>query len=78
MFSGNNSDTKAFCLQVTEGGEWQLSRKYAYYYQVQTQIYVCLLHDTIQVQRYRYANKWDIGTVSCASIHILAHLPFDV
>ena len=41
VFSGNNSDMKAFCLQVTEGGEWQLSRKHAYYYQVQTQIYVC-------------------------------------
>jgi len=41
VFSGNNSDMKAFCLQVTEGGEWQLSRKHGYYYQVQTQIYVC-------------------------------------
>ena len=32
----------------------------------------------MQVQRYCYANKWDTGTVSCASIHIVAHLPFDV
>ena len=29
-----------------------------------------LLHDTIQVQRYHYANRWDAGTVSCSRIHI--------
>ena len=43
---------------------------------LRTAVYITqeLLHDTIQVQRYRYANKWDTGTVSCASIHIVAHL----
>ena len=41
VFTDQDSVPKHFCLQVTEDGELQLSRKHAYYYQVQTQIYVC-------------------------------------
>ena len=32
---------KIFCLQLSEGGGLKLSKTHSYYYQVQTQIYVC-------------------------------------
>ena len=32
---------KNFCLQLSEDGDLKLSKTHSYYYQVQTQIYVC-------------------------------------
>ncbi len=41
LLTDATSVRKDFCLQLTEDGDLWLSKTHTYYYQVQTQVYVC-------------------------------------